>query len=393
MNINRAKHALNTLKNAGISTSFRLLRNELKRKMAVSGKMRDLPQKLQLEISNMCNIDCVYCKLRENMPDKSIMSQTTFETVIPYVKYLRSISFCGNAEALVNKNVSSFLRQIKNESKDIYISVFTNAELLTEKHCREFINYGLDSLVFSIDGVDPEIVDKFRKRGSVEKVIKNITMLQRIKEEMKSRNPIVSATLVMYKSNYQQIPEVLRLLKKMDVWRLNANGLEPYSEDLIDEAMWNDPNMYPDILKVLKNSANLANELGIEFLVANLIPQKANCIETDNPTILANGDVVPCSVLAYPRQGYYSVTEDNCLSRVENDKKQVIFGNVNEKNFHEIWNDPDYVDFRSKVVGKEFPGVCKNCLVKHEFICVRPEWSLQGSLNELEKYTPAEITG
>ncbi|MFC1561512.1 radical SAM protein [candidate division KSB1 bacterium] len=361
------------------------MKNEVQRILTVPRDLRDFPKRIQIEISNICNLDCIYCTLKDNMPDKATMSQETFSRILPYMKYMRGVSFCGNAEALMNKNVSSFIRQIKKKSKGVYISIFTNAELLTEKYSREFIEYGLDSLVFSIDGVKPELVDSVRKKGSLETILSNIERLQRIKEETGSKLPIVSATLVMYKKNYKQIPDVLRLLRKIGVLRLNVNGLEPYSESFLDEILWNDPSTFPEIIEVLNESVTIAKELGIELLVANLIPQSGNCTETEIPIILANGDVVPCSVLSYPRPGYYSVSDENCPVRTENYKKQLIFGNINVNTLHEIWFDPDYVDFRQKVVSKEFPKVCRNCLVKHRFICVRPEWSVNSVLNELAK--------
>lgn len=392
MNISRIKHIINVLKNVGVSSSLRLLHNEVKRTLFTPNNMRDFTKRLQIEISNVCNLDCVYCKLRENMPNKGIMSKEAFSKILPYIKYLRSVSFCGNAEALVNKQVGSFLHQIKCESPGTYVSIFTNADLLTEKHCRDFIEYGLDSLVFSIDGVDSETVDTFRKKGSLEKVISNISQLQQLKKEMGSRLPIVSATLVMYKSNYEQIPRVLPLLRNLGVWRLNINGLEPYTENLIDEVMWNDPTTFPVVLEVIKESSSIAKELGMELLVANLVPQGGNCVETENPIVLANGDVVPCSVLSYPRPGYFAVSEDNCLVRTENQKKQIVFGNIHQKSLHDIWFDPDYVDFRKKVISKEFPSVCKHCLIKHEFVCVRSEWSLDSVLSELERASSVNVT-
>jgi MoaA/NifB/PqqE/SkfB family radical SAM enzyme len=83
------------------------------------------------------------------------------------------VSFCGIAEALFNKKVTSFMQQIREKSQGVYVSIFTNAELLIEKYCREFIIYRLDSLVFSIDGVNADFVDTFRKNGSFETVISN----------------------------------------------------------------------------------------------------------------------------------------------------------------------------------------------------------------------------
>jgi MoaA/NifB/PqqE/SkfB family radical SAM enzyme len=319
------------------------------------------------------------------MPVKGTMSQGTFSRIIPYIKYFRGVSFCGNAESLVSKNVSSFLYQVRKESKGIHISMFTNGELLTEKLSREFIEYGLDSLVFSIDGVSPEIVDKIRRKGSLEKIISNIKNLQNIKKEVKARKPIVSSTMVLYKENFKQIPEVLRLLRKIGVWRLNVNGLEPYSEEFLSEILWNDPRMFQDVLEVFVESRKLAIELGMELLIANLIPQSGICSEVDRPIILANGDVVPCSVLAYPRPGFYSVNEDNRIIQKMNNKSQVTFGNINERELHEIWFDPDYVKFREKVYLRDFPDICENCLVKHRFICVRSDWSLDSVIDELRK--------
>ena len=384
MNVEKIKHVIEILKNLGVSSSLHILHNELRRRLSFSPDLKSLPNRLQIEISNTCNLDCEYCALKKYMPDKKIMLQDTFLKMIPYMKYMRGVFLSGLAEALVNKNTASFVKQIKKESKGVYVSIFTNASLLNESRSMELIESGLDSLVFSLDGVDPKVVDSIRKKGSLEQLIENIECLQNLKERIGKKTPLVSATMVMHKMNYEQLPQVVQLVKKLRIHRLNVNGLEPYYEHSIEDTVWNNTSLYSSVLDVLKESIKEARKLGIEFRAANLLPKSPKCYEVNTPIVLANGDVVPCSVLSYPRPGLFSVTRDNRLIRSEHSAQQVVFGNINDKSLPEIWSGAEYTEFRDKVNKKEFPAVCENCLIKHQFICVRSEWSPESVIADLE---------
>ena len=57
--------------------------------------------------------------------------------------------------------------------------------------------------------------------------------------------------------------------------------------------------------------------------------------------IAANGDVVPCCVIA-----------DSAVANM---------GNVFEQDFKDIWNSPGYQELRERISTHDLPDYCKHC--------------------------------
>ena len=73
------------------------------------------------------------------------------------------------------------------------------------------------------------------------------------------------------------------------------------------------------------------------------------------PFISITGEVSPCCILAYPVTRY-------SLGGEAIDSPPVSFGNVTEKSLPEIWNNPEYIEFRNALASHKEPSVCRGCL-------------------------------
>jgi radical SAM protein with 4Fe4S-binding SPASM domain len=95
---------------------------------------------------------------------------------------------------------------------------------------------------------------------------------------------------------------------------------------------------------------NEARELGERYgirVVAPLIRRadERRCVFMQSANVWLSGDVVPCL-------------------RMEPDGSPwpiKIFGNVRHKPLLEIWNSPEYKEFRSQVLSGDYPEVCQDC--------------------------------
>jgi MoaA/NifB/PqqE/SkfB family radical SAM enzyme len=330
----------------------------------------DAPSRFHVEISNTCNFDCEYCVLREQSTGDKVMSEKTFSAVLPHLKGASSVALSGLAEPLMNRHFTDYLRRVRQVAPHALITIDTNASLLTEEIARAMVEQRLGSLVFSLDGADAELVDGIRQGGSLDGIVGKVRMLNAIKAETGSRLPALAATMVLQRKNVGQLAAVVELADSLGVDILTVNGLEPYSADLSEEAVWVHPETVADELgESAARARDRAAALGVELRFPALVPQTARCPQMGRPVILADGTVVPCSVLAYHRDGYLHIEADGSVAEQPTATERLVFGNVNERPLTEIWSDSAYRAFRARVASGDFPESCDACLMKHNVIC------------------------
>ena len=308
----------------------------------------DAPRHIHVEISTLCNLDCRYCVLRTNMPVKTTMPLDRFRRLLPDLRKASSVSLSGLAEPLLNPDVIPIVEELKGVAPAPHISLFSNATRLTERLADGLITARLDSLYFSLDGVSETSVDGMRRGGRLADVIAN-------------------------KLNYHELPDVVALARELAVERLDVNGLEPYTEDLVSEVLWHAPAMPHDLPDVLEAAVERAEGLGLSLGLAGLIPGSAECHEPAAPFILANGDVTACAVLSYERDYFYRVNANLSVRTERGRSRQRIFGNAFDQGLQAVWRTSEYTAFRRAVQEGRFPEECRHCMIKHRHICVRAD--------------------
>ena len=340
----------------------------------VAGRIRsgDAPSAVHVEVSNCCNLHCEYCVLDEASHGRKIMSDEMFDSLLPALADARRIDLSGLAEPLMNTRFTGMLARARAAAPRAHIAMCTNATLLTREISEQLVEHGLDELVFSLDGVDPAQVDAVRRGGSLDAVLENIRALQTVKKERGSRRPVLSATVVLQKENLAQLPAVVRLAAELGCEGVSVNGLEPYSSALVEHAVWADPDALPGLAAVLREAQAAAKEAGIELRLPALSPQAPLCPQVSRPIVLADGNVVPCSVLAYERLSLLAVDEAGDIVPGHGATEPLSFGTVGEGGLAAVWNDEAYRAFRQRVRAGDFPPECRSCLMKHDVICATP---------------------
>lgn len=368
----------------GFNRSISMVYHQIRRRLFRPASLRGFPDALQIEISNGCNLNCEYCVVNQALKGKKIMSLETFESLTPYLKYVGKVRLSGLAEPLLNNNLIPILNLLKTKSPFCHVSVSTNATLLTAAISNQLIDGGLDRLTFSLDGTETGIVDGIRKGGSLAAIMNNILKLNEIKAQKKSGVPVLLATMVAQSKNIAQLPGTVALAAEMGAARLEVNGLEPYREEMLEYVLWQSPSSTRGLSEILLAASLQAEKSGIDLRLASFLPCKARCAEIGTPIILANGDVVPCSVLAYDRDSFLSIAENGSVVPERSTVHKKCFGNIKNKSFPAIWYDQGYVTFRKDIKANKFPKSCKRCLIKHGVSCVTEPLSGKELLAQLE---------
>lgn len=135
--------------------------------------------------------------------------------------------------------------------------------------------------------------------------------------------------------------------------------------------------------EVLEETIKVTKEKNVLIGFTSLVPKAPVCRSVITPLIMANGDVTCCAVLAYDRDYFFIIDKGNQIVKKNDICKKKIFGNVFNTSLEEIWFSEEYKEFRGRVLRNQFPRECSNCLIKHQFICVRSDFSPQSILGEV----------
>lgn len=143
-----------------------------------------IPKHLQIEIvAGFCPSRCVMCPI-ENSPRKQIMSDAVFKVVLerfsPYRDYLEYTTLHGLGEPLLDKNIVKKIKMAKNMGFPS-VGFATVAVNLSEDLAVALIDAGLDTIIFSVDGIKKETHEAIRKGTDFNKVLLNIDNFIRLR--------------------------------------------------------------------------------------------------------------------------------------------------------------------------------------------------------------------
>jgi wyosine [tRNA(Phe)-imidazoG37] synthetase (radical SAM superfamily) len=160
-------------------------------------KVDDYPPYLQIEPSSICNYRCVFCfETDKSFTSKKggYMGTSTLDLYKKIVDEaegnIEFISLASRGEPLVSKEIIPMLKY--SEKKFLNLKMNTNASLLTEKISHAILSDTIKTLVFSADAADPELYKKLRVNGSLEKILKNIEIFNKIKERHYPKSKIIT---------------------------------------------------------------------------------------------------------------------------------------------------------------------------------------------------------
>lgn len=314
---------------------------------------------ISLDVSGNCNLNCEACCFREKYGEKGIMSLETFGKLKGLFSRISGVELQCNAEPLLNPNIGEIIKSIKNENKDIQVTLVTNGTLLNEKNASILLESGIDKISISVDSCEKELFEKLRKGANFEIVIDNIRNAVALKNKINEKCKIGIVT-VSSKSNVHQLRDILNLIKELKVDSWIINGLEAYDEEVEKIVLYGN-EADPEVEKIFKELKNEADRCKIDLLFPEFkIASYDSCV-LNSCIIHWNGDISPCSDLSYERNIY---SFGHNLVR-----PKIVFGNVNNEDIFEIWDKKEYKIFRKNLKEGKFPDFCKNCLIKSRVIC------------------------
>lgn len=289
------------------------------------------PLSVAFEPTTSCNLRCPECPsgLRAFTRPTGMAEKKLFSEMVDQLsKDLLYLIFYFQGEPYLNPD---FLDMVKYASqKKIYTATSTNAHYLNDANAKRTVESGLDRLIISIDGTTQEVYEQYRVGGKLQKVLEGTKNIIKWKKELKSKTPFVFFQFLVVKPNEHQVDDIKRLAKEIGVDEVRFKTAQVYDYK-------NDPNQ---LIPVNKKFSRYKKNKNGEYEIKNDLNN--HCWRLwHSPVITWDGLVVPC-----------------CFDK----DAQHQLGDLKGKSFKEIWNDKEYVRFRSQILrGRKNIDICANC--------------------------------
>ncbi|MCS7286587.1 MAG: tungsten cofactor oxidoreductase radical SAM maturase [Anaerolineae bacterium] len=316
-------------------------------------------RKIYVEITTRCNLNCRTCVRNLWTDPTEDMDPATFERLVTQLKDLPELSevfFGGYGEPLSHPQFLEFVAALK-ELK-LRVGVSTNGTLLDEAMAEGLVRLGVDSIMVSIDGVNPETFADIRQGAELKAVLDNISRLNAVKEKMRSPLPRIGIEFVALKSNAAELPLLPGLARRLGVARVLVTHLLPHTPEMAAEILY-DRNEIPPFPSFPGWPFRSGDWLlwGVMELPRMSWGAERRCRFMASSALVVgwDGSVSPCYALShsYP---YY-------IFGRRKEVKRYTFGNINQKHLIEIWTSEDYVRFRAEVKRFHFPS-CVDCYLR-----------------------------
>lgn len=246
-----------------------------------------VPPILQIEPANVCNLRCLTCATGAELMQRpaALMTFDMYRDVIDQVKdYVCLIVFWSWGEPFTNKDSFRMIRYAKDCGLLVHTS--TNGHFFdTREQARKVIDSGLDSLIVAVDGLDQSTYEKYRKGGSLRRVIRSIKNVIAERESLGVNHPLLTLRFIVMKHNEDQVQRVEKFAEDLGVDRITFRSAVvrrstlDYQDTLTPHSSEFQRTGCNDIPSVVAPKESLGNYCHRPY--ANL-------------TVFSNGDVVAC---------------------------------------------------------------------------------------------------
>ncbi len=200
------------------------------------------PFGIHLDPSNSCNLACPGCvhsrsakKLGVFDWKPGMLSEERASAFLArFGPYAIQTVFYNYGEPLLNPNTPKLIRLAKSYLSQTMLS--TN--LAMERFDADaYVRSGLDYMVLSIDGATQPVYERYRQKGNIEVVYRNIEKLVEAKVRLGKRTPVLCWQYLAFEHNIHEIPEAIDIARRL--------GLNEFRIASAFDVGWDDPGVKP----------------------------------------------------------------------------------------------------------------------------------------------------
>ena len=284
----------------------------------------DFPPRVQIEVTNRCNLRCVMCTRNQMTRSLGDVSLETVRKIADECSHEPGTIICLYflGEPLLHRGLEEIVAHLDsvkdNSPVRLLYGIQTNGMLLTEDRARSLLKAGLRNFAFSIDGLEGDL-ERIRPGASYPVVERNVLHLLELGEQMGIDDLSVDITKLC---DDLDADEVKRFLER---WQGKVS------------------NVYLNGINKVEGNSYLAVDGTIKPVAAKTgKPKPVYCNHGQRLLVYWNGDY-----------GF-------CCGDLDGGLK---LGNAKDLSVRQAWNSVAINRIRKKIINADYEGlpVCKNC--------------------------------
>jgi MoaA/NifB/PqqE/SkfB family radical SAM enzyme len=365
-----------------------------------------MPTFVQLRVTNLCNLRCPMCgqwgdtgiyrsdrypasatdgeheraRIKELIGLKRQLSLEDYVKLLEQIAPFQPIVSLFGGEPFLYPDLLPLVREVKK--RGLTCTVITNGGRL-EKHARELVESGIDSIAVSIDG-PPELHNRIRGQADCfERAAAGVRAIARWREELGQPLPMLIAIVPITELNLKEIGPAIEALRELPIDTINVGlrwfvpkevgaqyelvmketfGIRAESWKGFDFEWPNGEEgghtrHMTDLVKLLKSLRRrrfLDSSLGKPWVsfVPDVRPEEVPSYFTDFDKVFGH-ELCPVA-------WYFAQVEPDGEVCFCGDFPDYFIGNVRKQPFAEIWRGEKAQKFRAKLAKEPLP-ICNRC--------------------------------
>lgn len=303
--------------------------------------LKSYPRRLVFELTNACNLNCVMCGRNAADFKPTVFDMDVFKSFEPLMDTVEEVTLMGWGEPTIHPHFNEMLQIINQHSARKY---FCTNGMNLKKIKDAIFDYKVDVFAVSLDGATDETNARIRRGSKIDVITEDLKDIVRIKKERGLKYPWINFVFCAMKSNIHELPDLVRLAAEIGIEEVKVVYLTVFEESLLDETLWGHEEL---VREVFEEAIKVGNELGIVLKLPHYVGEDVAGDKMHKDCFVSWRDFFLGS------DGYVRPCMSTPIHFFEYDK---------EKEFMEMWNSPEYRNYRAIVNDQErMDQPCTRC--------------------------------
>lgn len=160
-------------------------------------KLSPFPHRVTLELTNKCNLNCVFCPRKLMNKNLGFMPQSLAKKLIDEMAVNLPVTLVPffRGESLLHPNWHEIIHYAKQKGLGP-VQLTSNATKLNLETAEKILDLEIDFISFSLDTTDSKLYESTRRGGNYEMVLNNILNFLELREKKNTRLPEVQISSV-----------------------------------------------------------------------------------------------------------------------------------------------------------------------------------------------------
>jgi MoaA/NifB/PqqE/SkfB family radical SAM enzyme len=301
-----------------------------------------VPHIVHVGLTTYCNLRCPACPTGNSGLGRAAehLKLEAYERMLDEIgDRLMMLLFWDWGEPLMHPRICDFISRASRQ--DIFSLISTNGLVAcSEKQLDRLIGSGLSYIIVCVDGATQESYEKYRIGGVLSRVLKTIERLVKLRGE--SAYPVIEFRSLATRYNENEFPALLRMAQDTGADIFSVKSLRPYDYRGHDV----DGELAPMTDRFARYRYGEAGRRDASS--RNWEKGPLRCAKPlFAPTLNSDGQLAFCS--------YVQDEAD-------------FFGDLNERKFSEIWNDPETLARKANYLENGGVAACDSCYFRSDHL-------------------------